>query len=216
MDFLERYQFRCLTAERWDDALRMVGRENPDAIILDQWMGDVDTLPNLPQLRGLTEAPVLILTSNQEVSDRVVGLELGADDFLCKPVSGRELVARVRAHLRGRQRPSPGGGAPRGGWEIDRQAHRLRRPGGRLVHLTTAEFTLMALLMDKAGETHSRDDLTRAVFNRAWRAGDRAVDTLVANLRDKLDTSEGTDKAATGTCIVTIRNAGYKFVNLPE
>ncbi len=215
-DFLVRYEFRCLTAETWDDAILMVRREHPDAIILDQWLGDVDTLPLLPRLREMSDAPVVILTSNQEISDRIVGLEMGADDFLCKPVSGRELVARVRAHLRGRQRSPVSDGPSRPAWVVDPQTQRLRRPDGETIHLTTAEFTLLARLMDAPGVVCSRDELTRAVFNRPWRGGDRAVDSIIVNLRLKLDRAGGAPAASGDSCILTVRNAGYKFVKFPE
>lgn len=213
VDFLGRYEFRCLTAANWDETLQTITRDHPDAIILDQWLGDVDTLPRLPQIRQLFSGPLLILTTNQEIPDRVLGLELGADDFLCKPVSGRELVARVRAQLRGRQHPPPSPVKP--AWTLDGASGYPRRSDGHTVHLTTAEVTLLSLLMEKPGEVRSRETLTQAVFNRAWRAGDRAVDTIIVNLRGKLDRPASGGEAVE-SCIITIRNAGYKFVKPTE
>jgi DNA-binding response OmpR family regulator len=214
-DFLGRYEFRCVIAENWDAACAVIESERPDAIILDQFLGYVDTLPQLPRLRHVSDAPILVLTSNQEEADRIVGLELGADDFLRKPVSGRELVARVRAHLRRPRRNLANEGRAEGAWTIDRRAHRLLRPDGSAVHLTTAEFDVFAILAAEPGEVHSRESLTRVVFRRPWQTDDRAVDTIVANLRAKIDAWGGVKDATGETCIGTIRGVGYKFVKFP-
>lgn len=208
-DYVGRYEFRCVFANAWGDVEPAVVRERPDAIILDQWLGPVDALPRVPQLRRISSAPILILTANRDEMDRVLGLELGADDFLNKPVSGRELVARLRAHLRRR------GPAPSSAWTLNRAAHCLLRSGGPSIRLTTAEFETLSRLAERPGVVHSRDELTRAVFNRPWQPGDRAVDTIVANLRAKVDAWQqgGTDAPS---CITTVRPAGYRFVRFPE
>ena len=207
-DYVGRYEFSCATAHNWDDTARLVERVQPAAIILDQWLGPVDTLTRLPQLRQISAAPILILTANREEADRIIGLELGADDFLSKPISGRELVARLRAHLRRTQ------SAETAAWTLDRAAHRLTRPGKHSIHLTTAEFDTLALLAERSGEVQSRDALSRAVFHRPWQPGDRAVDTIVANLRAKLDGNQPGPDAQ--SCITTVRPTGYRFVKFPD
>ena len=211
VDYLQRYEFRCVTATDWESAAGAIEREQPDAIILDQWLGPVDTLPLLPQLRRLSGAPVLILTANREETDRILGLELGADDFLSKPVSGRELVARLRSQLR-RSRSS--GGAAPGSWTLDASAQRLLHASGRAIRLTTAEFDALRLLAEAPGQVHSRDAISWAVFRRRWQPGDRAVDTIVANLRAKLDAWQ-TPNVGSPSCITTVRPIGYKFVKFP-
>lgn len=199
IDYMSRYGFRCVGTEGWEETLLAIGTEKPDAIILDQWLGSVDTLQHLTELRQTFRAPVLILTSNREEADRVVGLELGADDFLCKPVSGRELVARVRAQLRARQQ------AGASGWSVDSHARRVLRPGGGEVALTASEFDVLRALMEAPGSAISREELSRAGFRRPWHPGDRAVDAAIASLRAKLDGD------ADRSCILTVRNLGYQF-----
>jgi DNA-binding response OmpR family regulator len=211
-DYLERYEFRAVAASRWDEALAAIEHERPAAIILDQWLGPVDTLPRLPELRRLSEAPVLILTANREETDRILGLEMGADDFLSKPVSGRELVARIRAQLR---RSRPAQDRQDGPWTIDRAAQRLARAGGQSIRLTTAEFDALCVLAEAPGQVHSRDALSLAVFHRPWQPGDRAVDAIVANLRAKLDGWQHQHGADAPSCITTVRPIGYKFVKFP-
>lgn len=214
-DFLERYEFRCVTAANWDDAILAIEREKPRAIILDQWLADVDTLTRLPQLRQVSDAPILILTANREETDRILGLEMGADDFLSKPVSGRELVARLRAQLR-RARPDSPAPAQENPWSIDRAAHRVVRAGRPSIHLTTAEFDALCVLAEAPGQVHSRDALSIAVFHRPWQPGDRAVDAIIANLRAKLDGATQPGNGDGSSCITTVRQVGYKFVKFPD
>ena len=95
-------------------------------------------------------------------------------------------------------------------------AHTLRRPDGTPVHLTTAEFIVLHRLTEKPGEVLARDDLTQAAFGRAWRPGDRAVDTVIVNLRLKLDQPSGAPETEKTSCILTVRNAGYQFVKWPD
>jgi DNA-binding response OmpR family regulator len=205
--YLARYGLRTLVANSFPAALAILETQRPDAVILDQRLGPVDTLPHLPELRARTDAPILIVTGNREETDRVLGLELGADDFLVKPVSGRELVARLRARIR---RPAAAAAAARRGrWRLLPLERRLLRPDGSAVDLTTAEFDLLAALAAQPGEVQTREGLTAAVFRRPWRAGDRAVDNAVLHLRQKLAPELGE------RCIVTIRQVGYVFIGFP-
>jgi DNA-binding response OmpR family regulator len=208
--YLARYGLRTLVANSFPAALALLETHQPDAIILDQRLGPVDTLPHLPELRARTDAPILIVTGNREETDRVLGLELGADDFLVKPVSGRELVARLRARIR-RPSSAPAAAPPkRDRWRLQPLERRLVRPDGSVVDLTTAEFDLLAALAATPGEVQTRDALTRTVFRRPWRAGDRAVDNAVLHLRQKLEPELGE------RCIVTIRQVGYVFIGFPS
>jgi DNA-binding response OmpR family regulator len=206
--YLARYGLRTLVANSYAAAVAILETHRPDAIILDQRLGHVDTLPHLPALRALTDAPILIVTGNREETDRVLGLELGADDFLVKPVSGRELVARLRARIR---RPAAALAPPRRDrWRLHPVERRLTRPDGSTVELTTAEFDLLAALASQPGEVMTREGLTQSVFRRPWRAGDRAVDNAVLHLRQKLAPELGE------RCIVTIRQVGYVFIGFPN
>jgi DNA-binding response OmpR family regulator len=209
--YLARYGLRTLVANSFPAALALLETHRPDAIILDQRLGPVDTLPHLPELRARTDAPILIVTGNREETDRVLGLELGADDFLVKPVSGRELVARLRARIR---RPASGlapqATVRRDRWRLQTLERRLVRPDGSVVDLTTAEFDLLAALAGMPGEVQTREALTRVVFRRSWRPGDRAVDNAVLHLRQKLEPELGE------RCIVTVRQVGYVFIGFPN
>ena len=225
-DYLGRNGIQPIAANNFADAFKILTTRHVDAILLDQRFGPVDTLPLLPTLRMVTQAPILIHTGNRDEGDRVLGLELGADDFLLKPVSGRELVARLRARLRHAppQMPAPANGPqpapvqmalampapPEVGWRILSTERRLHRPDGTALRLTTAEFDTLAALAAKTGEACSREQLTRLVFRRIWQPGDRAVDNAVLHLRQKLadDLGDG--------CIVTLRQLGYVFTGFPK
>lgn len=226
-DYLSRYGIQPVAVNNFADAMKVLTTRHIDAIVLDQRFGPVDTLPLLPTLRAVTSAPILIHTGNREETDRVLGLELGADDFLLKPVSGRELVARLRARLRTipPRLPAPANGpqpapvqmalpipAPptEAGWRVVATERRVYRPDGTPLRLTTAEFDTLSALAAKPGDVRSREELTKMVFRRTWRPGDRAVDNAVLHLRQKLaqDLGEG--------CIVTVRQMGYVFTGFPK
>lgn len=226
-DYLSRHGIQPVAVNNFADAMRVLTTQHIDAIVLDQRFGPVDTLPLLPTLRAVTQAPILIHTGNREETDRVLGLELGADDFLLKPISGRELVARLRARLRNFQ-PRPAANmvvtapvqmalaipapavAADAGWRVVPVERRVYRPDGSPLRLTTAEFDTLSALAAKPGDVRSREELTRMVFRRTWRPGDRAVDNAVLHLRQKLaqDLGEG--------CIVTVRQMGYVFTGFPK
>ncbi len=219
-DYIQRYGMRAIEVNSFGDLVAVLQQQKVDAILLDQRFGTVDTLVMLPQLRSMTDVPILMHTGNREEMDRVLGLEQGADDFLLKPVSGRELVARLRAHLR---RPSVrpvhspavaavAAVAPapvRSGWRVVQAERRVYRPDGTPLRLTTAEFDTLSALAQTPGETRTRDELTRLVFRREWRPGDRAVDNAVLHLRQKLQDDLGE------ACIVTVRQMGYVFSGFP-
>jgi two-component system, OmpR family, response regulator len=195
----------------WDQAIQTVGIASFDMIVLDQRLGAIDAVARLPRLRVLTPVPILVLTANQAEADRILALETGADDFLLKPISGRELVARIRAHMRraagGPTEARPAIARPR--WRVSLSERRLIRPNGDVVPLTGTEFELLATLLETPGHPVSRDTLTRRVLGRPWRSEERAIDNLVLHLRQKL--GPGGDQS-----IVTIRNQGYAFSAFPD
>lgn len=220
-DYLARYGMQPVPVNTFAQAMEVLTSRTVDAILLDQRFGPVDTIPLIPTLRTVTQAPILMHTANREETDRVLGLELGADDFLVKPVSGRELVARLRARLR--LKPPPGAVAvapaaltvampqpvqPRA-WRLSAVERRVYRPDGSLLRLTMAEFETLAALSARPGEVRTRDELTKLVFRRTWRPGDRAVDNAILHLRQKLSQELGEG------CIVTVRQMGYVFTGFP-
>jgi DNA-binding response OmpR family regulator len=192
-------------------ALDLHARHRPGLVILDWGLPGLDGLEVLRRLRQVASTPVLMLTGRGEEADRVLGLEVGADDYLTKPFSMRELLARVRAVLRraefARQEPAserPASDAPlqSGPLLLDLQAHRATL-GGELLPLTRTEFLLLNLLLRHSGRAFSRNDLLDAVWGHDYVEGDRAVDNAVLRLRRKL--------GALGEAIETVRGVGYRW-----
>jgi two-component system, OmpR family, response regulator CpxR len=183
------------------------------AIVLDVMLPGLDGFEVLRRLRERKRTPVLMLTARGDHVDRVVGLELGADDYVPKPFDPRELVARIRAVLR--RAGAPAGPAPEagrlaaGGITLDLDAREAWFARRRL-DLTTVEFDLLAALARAAGRVVSREELSRAALGREYSPLDRSVDMHVSNLRRKLDPD-----AAEATPIKTVRSAGYLLVRAP-
>ena len=188
-----------------------VGRalaEDYSLIMLDVMMPDTDGFDVLRRIRQHCRTPVLMLTARGDTHDRILGLEMGADDYLPKPFEPAELVARIRAILRrsAKQRPLPAALAV-GDIELDSGARTVRRSGAP-VDLTTVEFDLLAVLLRVAGTTVSREDLVRHVLGRDFSPFDRSIDTHVCNLRRKLGPAgEG------GERIKGVRGAGYLYAS---
>jgi two-component system phosphate regulon response regulator OmpR len=191
-----------------------------DIVLLDLWLGGENGFDVLRRIRKTSQIPCIMITAQGEVTDKVVGLELGADDYLIKPVNLRELLARIRALMR-RTRPagdSGGGGAmpaPDSGaasnWRFDPMRRSLSAPDGTLVPLTTAECDLLIELVAKEGLPQSRDNLCRRVFNREWSPYDRSLDGIIVKLRRKLEPDP--DRPLV---IKTVRGRGYVFTGFPQ
>jgi DNA-binding response OmpR family regulator len=191
-----------------DRALAAAQDWAPDVVLLDLGLPGPDGVEVCRRLRQFSDAYVLMLTGRAEEVDKLIGLSVGADDYLTKPFSPRELLARVQAMLRRPRdltaRPS-GDRQAAGPLEIDRDAREVR-VGGEPVVLTKIEFDLLAALMDNARQVHTRDQLRERVWGGAWLADDHAVDVHMSNLRRKL--------GATGEAgmITTVRGVGYRFI----
>ena len=204
---LERDGFRCRTAANGGEALAAVRAAAPDLVILDVMLPGMDGLEVCRRLRADATAatlPIIMLTAKSDEVDRVVGLELGADDYVAKPFSPKELVARVRAVLR-RARPVEGGRPlAAGGIVLDAARHRVTA-AGTPVALTPKEFDLLHALMESAGRVLSREHLLNRVWGyaRADAIESRTVDVHVRRLRAKLGDA--------GTRISTIKTIGYRF-----
>jgi len=193
------------------EALQLFEQRAPELIVLDWMLPGVDGLEVLRRLRAGSAVPVLMLTARAEEVDRVVGLEVGADDYLTKPFGSRELVARVRALLRREERlreliaadRAEGEGLVRvGPLEVDAAAH-VARLDGRSVELTRTELTLLHLLMRNRGRAFSRGYLRESVWGEPSLDGDRSVDNAVLRLRKKL--------GPLGDAIETVWGVGYRF-----
>ena len=186
--YLRREGYRVLHAGDGAAGLELAGREAPRLVILDVGLpGELDGLEVCRRLRASGSVPVLILTARDDEIDRVLGLELGADDYVTKPFSPRELVARAKAILRRAQAPAPDGPEilHAGSVEVD-TGRRQARVDGRTVPLTTREFDLLRFLADNAGLALSRRQLLDGVWGPGWYGDERTVDVHVRQLRRKL------------------------------
>lgn len=178
-----------------------------DLLILDVMLPGLDGFEILKRIRRESRLPVLMLTARGEDEDRIVGLELGADDYLPKPFNTRELVARVRAIMRRLEPRTAGARLEINGIAIDPGTREVKRHGSG-VEVTTFEFDILETLMRAAGRVVSRDELMEDLYGRKATAFDRSVDMHISHLRRKL---EG-DKPL----IKTVRGVGYQFVHSPE
>jgi DNA-binding response OmpR family regulator len=168
---------------------------NHSLVVLDVMMPGLNGFDVLRRIRSQSRIPVLMLTAKGDALDRVLGLEMGADDYLPKPFNPQELAARIRAILR-RVKPDTPPGAPItvGDIELDARARVVRR-GGELVNLTSVEFDLLEAMLRAAGQVVGRDKLTRDVLGREFSPFDRSIDTHVCNLRKKIGLlSDGTER----------------------
>jgi len=204
-DYLEKNGFRVFTAGDGPSALAMARREKPDLIVLDLLLPGMDGREVCRILRNESDVPIIMLTALSEESDQIVGLEIGADDYIVKPFSPRALVARVRALLR---RAQGGVKAPAvirvGGLEVDGTRHTATLDGQSL-HLTPSEFELLTLLASRPGQTFTRQQLMDDLYGGAASSVDRSVDSHIKNLRRKL---ESTSKRR---FIETVYGVGYRF-----
>ena len=186
-------------------ALVRLGAEPHDAVVLDLTLPDLDGLEVCRRIRARSDVPVLMLTARGDTMDRVVGLELGADDYLPKPFEPRELLARLRAILRRRDRPGAAGILRFGRLEIDRDARRVRVDGADRP-LTAHQFGLLLALAERAGRVLTRDTLMDLVKGEELEAFDRSIDVHVSRIRAAIE-----DDPRHPRRLLTIRGAGYVF-----
>ena len=206
--YLERDGFEVDTAADGPAGLAAVRAGNPDVVVLDVMLPGLDGIEVCRQLRTFSDAYVLMLTARGEEIDRIMGLTVGADDYLVKPFSPRELVARVKALLRRPRVGASATGATRAtpsGLDID-ESRRTVRVDGTLVELTALEFDLLAVLARDPGVVVRRQAFLDRVWGPAFVADDHLVDVHVANLRRKLG-----DDPAQPRFIETIRGVGYRL-----
>jgi len=205
VDYLAEAGFRVTHAATGADAERRLKRETFDALVLDLMLPDVDGLDLCRRIRAESTIPVLMLTARGDPLDRIVGLELGADDYLPKPFEPRELLARLRAILR-RGRTAPAGDVLRfGRLEIDRAAREVRLDA-EVRTVTGFQFTLLVAMAERAGRVLSREALMDLVKGEALEDFDRSIDVHISRLRAAIE-----DDPKRPRRILTLRGAGYVF-----
>lgn len=205
-DYLEHGSFRVIEANDGKSALALARQARPDVIVLDLNLPGMDGLDVCRALRRESDVPIIMLTARVEETDRLIGLELGADDYISKPFSPRELVARVKVILRRVQ-----GGVRQSGLiraadlEIDLVGHRVVR-SGEAIALSRTEFNLLTMLAQHPGQTFSRSQLVDRLHNVAYEGFDRSIDAHIKNLRRKLEPNPGEPRY-----VLTVFGVGYKF-----
>ena len=209
--YLEQAGYAVLTAGDGETALHILRRERPDLAVLDLMLPPPDGLEITRRVRAdrtLAALPIILLTARVEDTDKIVGLEMGADDYITKPFNGREVVARVNALLR-RTRLDQSPGAPHvltgGGLRLDLDQHALL-VDGRPVELTRTEFNLLRALLEQPGYTLTRDELLEKALGYAYEGMGRTLDTHVRNLRRKIEPDPDTP-----IYIQTVYGVGYRL-----
>jgi two-component system, OmpR family, alkaline phosphatase synthesis response regulator PhoP len=206
-DYLADAGYRVSTARSGDEALRHVRSITPDLVVLDLGLPGMDGLDVTRALRQTSRVPIIVLTARTDEADRVAGLELGADDYVVKPFSPRELLARIRAVLRRSSADAPIEDRPLvvGELAVDR-VRRLVTVGGRAVELTAGEFELLALMASAPGRVFTRGQLLEAIHGATTEAGERAIDAHVKNIRRKLEPEPRRPRY-----LLTVHGVGYRL-----
>ena len=207
-DYLSRAGFEVIVVGDGDSALATVRSARPDLVVLDLGLPGRDGLDVAREVRRRSDTPIVILTARGDESDRIVGLELGADDYVVKPFSPRELVARVRAVLRRARAAGRSEEVVRvAGVEIDTAKMRVR-VSDRIVELTPTEFDLLVTLARQPGRVFTRSQLLDAVHGVAIESYERAIDAHVKNIRRKIEPVPGSPRY-----VQTVHGVGYRFAD---
>lgn len=209
--YLEREGFSTLVAHDGEEALKMARLHHPEFIILDIMLPRIDGWEVCRRIRKTSDVPILMLTAREEEIDRILGLSLGADDYVVKPFSPRELVERVKAILR-RTRPSSQktGLLSHRGLVLDVEKYKVSLDG-RLVNLTTLEYKLLHALMGSPGRVFTRDELLNHFYDSGEVVVDRVVDVHIGKLRQKIEQDPSRPRF-----IHTVRGFGYRFADVDE
>ncbi len=212
-DYLAPHGFELSAAYDGPSGLELLERTGSDLVILDIMLPGMDGLEVCRRIRASSDVPILMLTARGEDTDRIVGLELGADDYLAKPFNPRELLARVKAILRRTlPRNDAEGESERlavGPVTLDLATRQVTVRDAE-APLTTAEFDLLAVLMRAAGRVLSRDQLMERLHGSSWSYFDRSIDVHVSRIRQKIERNPRSP-----TLLKTVRGVGYQFVKLP-
>ena len=210
-DYLERAGFEVTTAANGADALRAFSRRKPDLVVLDLTLPETDGLDVARAMRRSGDVPIIMLTARTDEADRVAGLELGADDYVTKPFSARELVARVRAVMRRAQTAAMGDDVVRVGESMTLDAPRMQvQVDGRDIVLTATEFQLLLHMARQPGRVFTRAQLLDAVHGVAVESYERAIDAHVKNIRRKIEHDPRAPRH-----LQTVFGVGYRLVDVP-
>jgi two-component system phosphate regulon response regulator OmpR len=220
-EYLEGHGCVVSEADSGDGMRERLGVEQPDLVLLDLRLPGEDGLALARWLRERCDVGIIMVTASSDVIDRVVGLELGADDYIAKPFDPRELLARVKSVLRRLQaRPAPAEGAAAtatasaaarlriGRCELDPHSRRLFETGGAEITITAMEFDLLRVFLANPNRALSRDQLLMHTRNREWEPFDRSIDIRIGRLRRKVEPRPDVEPC----CIRTVRNVGYMYV----
>jgi DNA-binding response OmpR family regulator len=207
-DYLEHAGFRVITASDGRAAVDTARRDRPDLVVLDLGLPGLDGLDVTRELRRDGSIPIVMVTARDDELDKLLGLELGADDYLTKPFSPRELVARVKAVLRRADRPVEAADIIRVG-DLELDVPRMRTEvSGRSIDLTPTEFTLLATLAQQPGRIFTRSQLLDALHGVAFESYERAIDSHIKNLRRKLEPDPRQPRY-----VLTVYGVGYRLAD---
>jgi DNA-binding response OmpR family regulator len=210
-DYLENAGFAVIAAHDGAQALAAARSQRPDLVVLDLGLPELDGLDVARALRRDSSVPIVMLTGRDEESDKLVGLEIGADDYITKPFSPKELVARVRAVLRRTERPRVDSDVVHVG-DISLDMPRMRLTvGGRPVELTPTEFGLLSTMAREPGRVFTRSQLLDAVHGVAFESYERAIDAHVKNIRHKIEPDPAKPRY-----LLTVYGVGYRFAELDD
>ncbi len=194
------------------EAIALARKEQPDLLVLDLMLPGIDGLEVCRTIRQESMLPIIMLTARSEEMDRVIGLEIGADDYLVKPFSFRELLARIRAALRRASYVAPAAEETLaiGALSLDQASHRVLRHGQE-VELTRKEYDLLRLFMERAGRVIPRNEIIDAVWDTDWIGDTRTLDVHIRRLREKIE-----DTPSKPQYVQTVRGVGYRFATPEE
>jgi DNA-binding response OmpR family regulator len=208
-DYLEHAGFEVIVTGDGGSAVSSARGSKPDLVVLDLGLPGLDGLDVTRELRRTSNVPIVMLTARSEESDRIAGLELGADDYVVKPFSPKELVARVRAVLRRTESARTGGPEILRVADVEVDVPRMRvSVAGKAVDLTPTEFQLLATFVREPGRVFTRSQLLDAVHGVAFESYERAIDAHVKNIRKKIEPSPGRPRY-----LLTVHGVGYRFVD---
>ena len=208
-EFFSSFNFNVRASHEPEEALNYLKKNSPDLVVLDIMLPGMDGLQLLRKLREYSAVPVIMLTARGEVTDRIVGLELGADDYMPKPFEPRELLARVQSILRRSQSPSSMLDIIKFEGLVVNKLSQEVELDNKIIHLSTTEFEALLLFVENPGEVLDREFLVENIRGITWQTYDRSVDVLVSRLRNKLG-----ETPVNTRFIKTIHGVGYKFIGI--
>ncbi len=210
IDYLSKYGYQVLTSPLPSEGIELIDKHKPDLIILDVMLPEMDGFEVCKKIRQDSSIPIIMLTARGEVTDKVVGLELGADDYMPKPFEPRELVARIQSVLRRSKADDISSVLKFGELTVNLENHEVII-NGEEIELTSTEFELLTLFVKHPGKVLSRDQIMEWVSGIEWESFNRSVDVLVSRLRHKL-----MDDPKHPIYLKTIWGTGYLFLGKPE